>query len=730
MSLSSRNWFRGLAATSAAVVFAVAGGAAAHADDVYNTLDTTIDTTVESTSVQQGASTSVSYVVKPDNGDGNNGCNIQGGESLVVDVTSSAPGVASVSPSTLTFTSCTPTVPPSVTVTGVGVGTATVSLSQASNNTGGSFLLTTATFAVNVTAPAKTKTTTTLTCPASTNFTGAALTPCSATVTGTGDFSQSLPVSYSANTLVGTASAAASFAGDATHLASQASTTFAITKAPSTTTITCPTSATWTGSPLTPCTAAVTGAGGLSQSLTPGYAANTAVGTATSSASFAGDANHVGSSDSKTFEITKAGSTVTVTCTGGPFTYTGSPQTPCSATVTGDGGLNETVPVSYVGNVNAGTATATAEFAGSATHSGSSGSEQFTIGQATSTVTVTCSEHVTYTGSALEPCTATATGAGNLSVDRTDSITYGTNTNAGTATASATYDGDPNHTGSTGNGSFTIDQAPSTVTVTCPAHITYTGSALEPCTATATGAGNLSVDLTDSITYGTNTNAGTATASATYDGDPNHTGSTGNGSFTIDQASSTVKVTCPTGPFYFTGTPITPACTATATGAGGLYVDVTPVTFSDNVKVGSGATASANYPGDDNHSSSTGSTTFTITGWRTGGFFQPVDMGGVWNTVKNGSTVPLKFELFAGTTEIVTTGAVGGFEVRPITCANGTLSEDDVEFTTTGGTSLRYDSTGGQFIQNWQTPKKPGNCYVVTMTARDGSTISANFKLK
>ena len=58
MSLSSRNWFRGLAATSAAVVFAVAGGAAAHADDVYNTLDTTIDTTVESTSVQQGASTS------------------------------------------------------------------------------------------------------------------------------------------------------------------------------------------------------------------------------------------------------------------------------------------------------------------------------------------------------------------------------------------------------------------------------------------------------------------------------------------------------------------------------------------------------------------------------------------------------------------------------------------------------------------------------------------------
>ena len=34
------------------------------------------------------------------------------------------------------------------------------------------------------------------------------------------------------------------------------------------------------------------------------------------------------------------------------------------------------------------------------------------------------------------------------------------------------------------------------------------------------------------------------------------------------------------------------------------------------------------------------------------GYYQPVDMNGVWNTVKGGSTVPLKFELFAGTTEL------------------------------------------------------------------------------
>ena len=58
------------------------------------------------------------------------------------------------------------------------------------------------------------------------------------------------------------------------------------------------------------------------------------------------------------------------------------------------------------------------------------------------------------------------------------------------------------------------------------------------------------------------------------------------------------------------------------------------------------------------------------------------------------------------------------------------MPTDDIELVTTGGTNLRYDSAAGQFIQNWQTPKKPGTCYTVTMTTDDGSKISANFILK
>ena len=122
--------------------------------------------------------------------------------------------------------------------------------------------------------------------------------------------------------------------------------------------------------------------------------------------------------------------------------------------------------------------------------------------------------------------------------------------------------------------------------------------------------------------------------------------------------------------------------------------------------------------------------TYTVAAWTLSGFFQPVDMGGVWNTVKNGSSVPLKFKVFAGSTELTDTSAVAGFTVKGVACPSATAATDDIELTTTGGTSLRYDSTGGQFVQNWQTPKKPGACYQVTMTTQDGSTLSALFKLK
>ena len=138
---------------------------------------------------------------------------------------------------------------------------------------------------------------------------------------------------------------------------------------------------------------------------------NTDAGTATASASYAGDANHKSSSDSKTFAIEKAASTTAVTCPVS-VTYNGSAQEPCSANVTGAGGLDQSLPVAYSDNTNAGTATASASFGGDANHKSSSDSETFTIDKADSTTAVTCPVSVTYNGSAQEPCSANVTGAG------------------------------------------------------------------------------------------------------------------------------------------------------------------------------------------------------------------------------------------------------------------------------------------------------------------------------
>ena len=125
---------------------------------------------------------------------------------------------------------------------------------------------------------------------------------------------------------------------------------------------------------------------------------------------------------------------------------------------------------------------------------------------------------------------------------------------------------------------------------------------------------------------------------------------------------------------------------------------------------------------------------YTVLAWTLTGFYQPVDMRttsnpDVFNVVKGGSTVPLKFEVFAGPTELTDPAVVDSFSVRRVNCESE-ADEAPLDFVTTGGTSLRYDTTAGQFIQNWKTPRAPGFCYVVTMTTDDGSSLAAYFKLK
>jgi hypothetical protein len=237
-------------------------------------------------------------------------------------------------------------------------------------------------------------------------------------------------------------------------------------------------------------------------------------------------------------------------------------------------------------------------------------------------------------------------------------------------------------------------------------------SGIASCTTDAT----LSSEAAGQSASGTCTdNAGNVSASATASG------------INIDKTTPTVGLVggpADGGSYYFGSVPAAPSCSASdalsgidgacaVSGYGGAVGSHT-VTAQVSDKAGNSASASITY---------------TVLAWTLNGFYQPVDMNGVMNTVKGGSTVPLKFEIFAGTTELTNTSAVASFAVFAVSCS-ASVATDEIELTTTGGTSLRYDATGGQFIQNWQTPKVPGACYKVVMTTQDGSKLEALFKMK
>ena len=260
----------------------------------------------------------------------------------------------------------------------------------------------------------------------------------------------------------------------------------------------------------------------------------TGAGPCTVTASQAGNQNYLPAQDvSRSVTVGKAATTTTITCEDGPFTFDGSAKTPCTAAVTGAGGLDQRVSVSYEDNTNAGRATASAAYAETGNHLASSDSKTFTIAKAPTTTTVTCGAGpFTYDGSAKTPCSAGVTGPAGL--DRPVTVAYADNTNAGEATASAAYAETGNYLASGDSKTFTIGKAPTTAAVSCPASVTHTGSAIEPCSAIVTGAGGLNEAVT--IIYTNNVDVGTATANATYAESRNHKSSTDSKTFNITTA--------------------------------------------------------------------------------------------------------------------------------------------------------------------------------------------------
>jgi hypothetical protein len=306
---------------------------------------------------------------------------------------------------------------------------------------------------------------------------------------------------------------------------------------------------------------------------------------------------------------------------------------------------------------------------------------------------------------------ATSGDSPNATTPVTDSKTISDNAgNSDTRTISAFVDtGDPTISGSAspapnanGWNKTNVD-----VSFTCGDSLSGTASCGPDQTLQSEGSGQSA--------------SGTATDNA------GNTASTTVNNINIDKTNPSVSLVggpANNGSYYFSLVPSAPTCDASddLSGLAGLC----SVTGYSNAVGSHTVTATAN---DKAGNSNSASNNYSVLGWTFNGFYQPVDMSGTLNTIKGGSTVPIKFELFAGNTEMSDPDNVKSLQYAKVNC-DGSAPTDAIEMVATGSTQLRYDTTAGQFVYNWKTPTGAGTCYKATITAQDGSAKSALFKLK
>jgi YDG domain len=362
---------------------------------------------------------------------------------------------------------------------------------------------------------------------------------------------------------------------------------------------------------------------------------------------------------------------------------------------------------------------------------GSTGSGTLTIDKAGSSTVITCPASVTYDGTAQEPCTATATGAGGLSTSVT--VVYGNNTDAGTATADASYGGDANHNGSTATQkTFTITVKHLTAAITAADKV-YDGNTDATYTCALSGVVGTEDVTCDGTHPGVFADKNVGTWTVTASGLA--LAGTAKDNYVLDNLSDTDTADIGKATALCTIVGYTGAYDGAFHGASGSCTGADAGGNADGSTLDLGATfkfvpggiADWSFTGGANYNDQSGSVAIVITtAYRIDGFYKPVDMTAVsaatrlYNMVKNGQTVPLKFRVFSlAGAEVTSTVGINTL-VSKVNCSSGEVDPTLLPTDATGGTSLRY--ADGSFIFNWNVPKGASLCYKVLVQTEDLST--------
>jgi hypothetical protein len=664
---------RRVVALAAAAVLTIGGTAVA--DDISNDIDGSIDAVAEQMALNAGGgSGSTTLYVQPRNGDSKNGCNFGDGGAdgtLTINLTSSNPTVATVSPATATFDSCGDT--STVTITPVATGTADISAALASNSTTGSFNLAPVKFTVTVNPSSNTAPSVSIDgVSAGGSYPKGSVPAATCVVTDAEDGATSFPATLTSSLNeddLGTQTASCTYTDDG-GLEVSASKTYSIVD-PSAPVIT------YTLSP----TSADGGGGWYRGTVTLTW--------------------HVSEPESPSSLLLTGCDNRSISADQNATTYS------CSATSSGGASGPQSVTIKRDGNGPV------------VTHDSSQpGAPNGDNSWYTTPVTATFAAEDAYSGMAPGSESATATSAGDGEAVTIDSPAFtdvaGNTTDQGAVTA----------------GPFKID----TVAPTVDAAVLTGSTGSNGWYTSAVTASFLGHDDTSGVagdnpkTVSTGLTQGETTLmSPAFSDVAGNTTAAGEKSAKVKVDSIAPTVALVSGPaagesYYFGSVPAAPTCSASDY-TSGIDGDCTVTGYGAGVGEHTVTATVKDLAGN----TSTVTRTYTVKAWTTYGFYKPVDMGGVFNRVKGGSTVPLKFELFAGPTELTDTSVVESFNAKMISC-DSSADVDDLEFVTTGGTSLRYDTTAGQFVQNWKVPTQTG-CYRAIMTADDGSTISALFRV-